>query len=84
MKVKPDYAICELADLQKLQSLSFTLNVKDEVVAGFLVVTEQGFRAYKNSCPHWGVELNWKPDEILQCGFDSFDVLSAWCIIQTR
>jgi nitrite reductase/ring-hydroxylating ferredoxin subunit len=69
MKVKPDYAIGELSDLQKRQSLSFTINVKDVVLSGFLVVTEQGIRAYKNSCPHWGVELNWKPDEFFNVDF---------------
>ncbi|MDO8845777.1 Rieske (2Fe-2S) protein [Methylicorpusculum sp.] len=76
MKSKSDHPICELTELQGRPSLSFTLNVKDDVIAGFLVVTAQGFRAYKNSCPHWGVELNWKPDE-----FFNVDLTHLMCSV---
>ncbi|MGR9115058.1 MAG: Rieske (2Fe-2S) protein [Gammaproteobacteria bacterium] len=57
--------ICRVEELAKTQCKTFTLNVDGGNIEGFLIKTEHTIVAYKNACPHWNVELNWKPDDFL-------------------
>lgn len=50
--------VCTLAELPEGSSREFQLNG----VAIFLVHHHGQLRAWRNWCPHWGVELNLLPD----------------------
>ena len=59
------FDICTVDELFSTKCKQFKFALAGESIEGF-VVTESGvIRAYKNSCPHTGVELNWQDDRFL-------------------
>jgi nitrite reductase/ring-hydroxylating ferredoxin subunit len=53
----------------------FELRIDSTPIAGFILHWQGQWYAYRNSCPHIGVALNWMPDrffdlacEFIQCG----------------
>lgn len=58
--------ICNVADLEASRCRPFHYtDVSGALVEALLVKTADTVKAYQNACPHWEVELNWKPDEFL-------------------
>jgi nitrite reductase/ring-hydroxylating ferredoxin subunit len=53
--------LCALAALPERQARGFTV---DEISL-FVLRYDGVIHAYRNSCPHLGVELNWREDEFL-------------------
>ncbi|HBC55841.1 MAG TPA: hypothetical protein DCZ03_01630 [Gammaproteobacteria bacterium] len=47
------------------ETKEFRFGTDDEIRNGFLVHTEDGYRAYLNRCPHKGVSLNWQQNRFL-------------------
>ncbi len=57
-----------LATLNELaigQTKEFDFYIKEDIKSGFLIRTQNGYRAYLNRCPHRGVSLNWRPNQFL-------------------
>lgn len=59
------YSVCRLDDLEPHGAFGFELEHGDGTIAGFVVRTEDGVRAYVNSCPHTGGCLDWAPHRFL-------------------
>lgn len=57
----PEPTLCRLDELPDPGARGFTLG-EDEI---FVVRRDAGVFAYKNHCPHNGVNLNWLPDQFL-------------------
>ncbi|WP_027157574.1 Rieske (2Fe-2S) protein [Methylobacter luteus] len=58
--------ICNIADLEASQCRQFNYtDASGALVEAMLVKTAGTVKAYQNACPHWEVEMNWKPDEFL-------------------
>jgi len=57
--------ICQLTDIEDGDARGFDINFDNESLN--IVCVRQGQRvfAYKNSCPHTGVNLEWLPDKFL-------------------
>jgi len=53
--------LCSLEDLENRQSKGFTLNGD----ALFVIRQERTVYAYRNSCPHLGIPLEWLADKFL-------------------
>jgi len=66
--------ICSIAELQKLKTIGFSYIREGEEQSAFVVYEGGEVYAYKNHCPHVGVELNWQADQFL-----SLDGLSIQC-----
>jgi len=52
-------------DLSDPGTRAFSLTCGDAELAGFLVRRHGELRAFRNRCPHTGVELNWGGDAFL-------------------
>ena len=59
------YFICMDDDLQYNHSYGFIIESKQGPIDLFVLKLESAIHAYKNSCPHLGIPLNWQPDEFL-------------------
>ena len=57
--------ICSVNDLEEIDSREFPLDIQGTPSTGFLVRTPERIVAYKNQCPHAGVELNWHENKFL-------------------
>ncbi|MDH5229222.1 MAG: Rieske (2Fe-2S) protein [Gammaproteobacteria bacterium] len=57
--------LCDLDAIPNHQAKSFTLEINQQSISLFVVRRDDKFFAYKNSCPHTGVELNWQADQFL-------------------
>jgi len=57
--------ICDLNDIEDGSARGFEFGEGD--LAQEIVLVRQGMAvyAYKNSCPHTGVSMNWQPDQFL-------------------
>jgi nitrite reductase/ring-hydroxylating ferredoxin subunit len=55
------YELCHVDDIAESQSKAFELND----LSIFLVKKDGEIYAYKNSCPHLGIELEWLEDQFL-------------------
>ena len=64
--------ICKLGKLKRSKTVGFNYFDKGQKLAGFLIYENGEIYAYKNSCPHVGVELNWQPDQFLS--LDGFSI----------
>lgn len=53
--------ICHINDLPEQSCKGFTLGAESY----FLVKKDQQIYAYRNRCPHLGIELNWQEDTFL-------------------
>jgi len=54
--------LCRTSDIQENSSKGFSVHGNADVQDVFLVRRDDQFYAYKNSCPHTGVTLNWQDD----------------------
>jgi nitrite reductase/ring-hydroxylating ferredoxin subunit len=60
----PEYVLCRFDELAENASRGFTLEGTPPL--GVFIVRLQGrVYAYRNSCPHTGVTLDWLPDQFL-------------------
>jgi nitrite reductase/ring-hydroxylating ferredoxin subunit len=59
------YLICDLASLDDPGSQGFIIDGLDGTVELFVVRRGDLLAAYKNSCPHTGVNLEWQVDQFL-------------------
>lgn len=57
--------ICAISDLAEIDCREFPLGSQGNPATGFLVKTPGNLVAYKNQCPHAGVELNWHENKFL-------------------
>ena len=60
-----EHAICTMEELEDLGAFGFEVEGEHGTLAGFVVKTEAGVRAYVNSCPHTGAGLDWAPHRFL-------------------
>jgi nitrite reductase/ring-hydroxylating ferredoxin subunit len=59
------HMICELSSLDDPGSRGFVLEGQSGTVSLFVVRHGDRLTAYKNSCPHTGVNLEWQVDQFL-------------------
>lgn len=68
---------------------AFEIQLNDCLLEGILLRWQGHWYAYRNACPHTGVNLNWMPDQFLdvtrqylQCSLHGalFEPLSGKCI----
>lgn len=60
------YPVSTLDELAPYSSFGFEIQTPDQLIEGFLVKNpQQEWRAYKNSCPHHYLPLNWNPHQFL-------------------
>ena len=57
--------ICHYNELTDPGSYSFSFDIENEALGGFLVRQGEKLSAYINCCPHTGVELDWQPNQFL-------------------
>jgi nitrite reductase/ring-hydroxylating ferredoxin subunit len=60
-QVERDYFLCQLSDLEELQSIELEIDQRKL----FAIRQDNQLYAYWNSCPHMGVPLNWMPGKFL-------------------
>lgn len=58
-------ALCHIQDLADPGSKGFAVVIDGAPTEIFLVRRGQAVHAYRNSCPHTGGPLDWKPDAFL-------------------
>ena len=59
------YKVCKLDDIDAEKARSFELSINKLSMTIICVRQGQQVFAYKNSCPHTGVNLEWLPDQFL-------------------
>lgn len=57
--------ICKLTEIDDGDARGFDITLENESVAIICFRQGQQVFAYKNSCPHTGVNLEWLPDKFL-------------------
>ena len=57
--------ICKLSDLPEGSARGFTVTIKGQTTGIILISIDGDVFAYRNSCPHTGVILDWMPDEFM-------------------
>jgi len=72
--MQPDLYICEAHEVSDPGCYEFSLQVNSGELEGFIVHWRGRWFAYRNHCPHTGVNLNWQPHQffdyenrLLQC-----------------
>ena len=82
-------ALCFVDEIPEGTAKGFSLTSDSQVQDIFLINRNNRFYAYKNSCPHTGVTLNWQPDVYLdfeevyiQCAVHGarFEVETGFCV----
>jgi nitrite reductase/ring-hydroxylating ferredoxin subunit len=77
--------LCALEDLINHHSKGFVVNDQDL----FVIRKNDKIYAYKNSCPHLGIQLNWQEDsfltyekELIQCSTHGalFNIHNGLCV----
>ena len=83
------YFICQSKDIPEYETRSFSINLEQGELEGFVLKQDGQIRAYLNHCPHLGVPLNWQPDEFMslegthiQCATHGalFNLEDGYCI----
>lgn len=59
------YPLCRKAELPDPGSRGFSLQLGGGTLELLLVQREGQVHAYRNRCPHTGVNLEWRPDQFL-------------------
>ncbi|MES9970364.1 MAG: Rieske 2Fe-2S domain-containing protein [Candidatus Thiodiazotropha sp.] len=59
------HLLCDISTIEDPGSRGFILEWQGESIALFVVRRGEVLKAYKNSCPHTGVNLEWRPDQFL-------------------
>ena len=72
MSVNPEttmkfHALCRRDELPA-RGRAFQIKQDGRILDIFIVPAETGVVAYRNSCPHTGVNLEWRPDQFLDDG----------------
>ncbi len=84
-----EYIVCNTAEIPGDSAKGFSISTRQGEHDIFIVHKNDCFYAYKNSCPHTGVNLEWKPDEFLnmdknliQCSTHGaqFRIENGYCI----
>jgi len=57
--------LCPASEIAPGEARDFTLTLEGEELALFVVNHDGNLFAYRNSCPHTGVELNWQPGHFI-------------------
>ena len=57
--------LCHIDDFEDKPCREFNSDAADNKLAIFLVKQENNIYAYRNQCPHTGINLNWQPDQFL-------------------
>jgi len=82
-------SVTNTASLRPHSAREFSLAGNDGQVEIFIVHANQQFYAYKNHCPHTGVNLNWQPDQFfdfedrfIQCSTHGalFRIEDGYCV----
>ncbi|MDH5360106.1 MAG: Rieske (2Fe-2S) protein [Gammaproteobacteria bacterium] len=55
--------LCNISQLNRC--LGVELELEGEGLSLLLIKDQEQIMAYKNRCPHTGIELNWLPDQFL-------------------
>lgn len=84
------YFLCRYNELSEGRSKGFSLGDTPEGIDNVFAVMKGGeVYAYKNSCPHQGINLDWQPDQFLdpdgaliQCASHGalFEIETGQCI----
>lgn len=64
------WSICRSDDVADPGCREFELHTGKNAISGFVVHWQGQWYAYKNSCPHTGVTLNWLPNQFFDAGQD--------------
>ena len=81
--------LCKIDELEENKARGFSTAGNIDQHDVILVKRDGQFYAYKNNCPHTGVNLNWQPDEFmdmesfyLQCSVHGalFNVEDGVCV----
>ena len=64
------WPICRYEDVRDPGSREFALQIGERMINGFVIHWRGRWYAYRNSCPHTGVTLNWLPDQFFDPGLD--------------
>ncbi|MEW8505547.1 MAG: Rieske (2Fe-2S) protein [Candidatus Thiodiazotropha sp.] len=59
------YPLCDISTLEDPGSRGFVIEGRDGELALFIVRRGERVMAYRNSCPHTGINLEWQPDRFL-------------------
>jgi len=57
--------ICKIDDIHEGDARGFELVAGEQVISIICIRRDNQFFAYKNSCPHTGVNLEWLPNQFL-------------------
>ena len=83
------YSLCNITEIDDPGSRAFELRFNNEPLDVFVVHSNGSLRAYVNSCPHTGANLDWQEDQFLdldkaliQCSTHDalFEIESGLCI----
>ena len=84
-----DFPICYLAELPQGRAIAREILLDDRKAVILLLVKDGHCSGFLNSCPHTGVQLEWRPDDLmdpsnsyLQCSMHGalFQTDSGLCI----
>mgnify|MGYP000205614247 CR=1 FL=1 len=59
------YFLCEKHELPTNSTKSFSIDLEEDPLEVLVLTQQAEIYAYKNSCPHLGIPLNWQPDKFL-------------------
>ncbi|MES9991713.1 MAG: Rieske 2Fe-2S domain-containing protein [Candidatus Thiodiazotropha sp.] len=59
------YSLCTISSLDDPDSRGFVIDAMDGAVSLFIVRRGESVMAYRNSCPHTGINLEWQPHQFL-------------------
>ncbi|MEM7027080.1 MAG: Rieske 2Fe-2S domain-containing protein [Pseudomonadota bacterium] len=88
-KNKTRFLVCRFDTLKEKKTMTWDKMVQHEYKACLLVYINDQLYTYANSCPHTGINLNWKPNEFLntdetyiQCAVHGalFDIENGQCL----
>lgn len=83
------HQLCHISDFSDSDSREFSLQSHNHSLEVFVIYSKGEYYAYKNSCPHTGVNLNWQPDlfldsnkNFIQCSMHNalFEINSGYCV----
>ena len=83
------WSICHRDDVPDPGCREFELRYGELLINGFVLCWKGQWYAYRNSCPHTGVTLNWLPNqffdsgmEFIQCGMHGalFQPQDGFCV----
>ena len=81
--------VCSLDVLRQKTTMSWNKMVQDQQKACLIIYIDEQLYTYVNSCPHTGVNLDWKPHEFLsndglyiQCAMHGalFNIKNGLCL----